>query len=138
MRICPNFYIFLNKEDYYYRLSTVTQRNSWEAWIIFMLDAVEKTSLVTNEKIDEILAQMEETFKYAKHKIKWYNKEINEAIFSQPYIKPKIIGQIISKTSRTTLTKYMNELVDNKLLRPKKIGNEVYYLNDDLLRIIEE
>ncbi len=33
---------------------------------------------------------------------------------NQPYIKPKLIGQTIGKTSRTTLTKYMNELVENK------------------------
>jgi len=131
-------YIILNKEDYYYKLSAVTQRNSWEEWILFMLDAVEKTSIITNEKINEIIAQMDATLNYAKGKIRWYNKEINEAIFSQPYIKPRIIGQIVKKRSRTTLTKYMNELVTNKILRPKKIGGEVYYLNDDLLRIIEE
>ncbi len=56
---------------------------------------------------------------------------------NQPYIKPKLIGQTIGKTSRTTLTKYMNELVENKILRQKKIRVEVYYLNDDLLRILE-
>jgi len=131
-------YIILNKEDYYYHLSAVTQRNSWEAWILFMLDAVEKTSLITNEKINEIIAQMKETLNYAKSRIKWYNKEINEAIYSQPYIKPKVIGRIVNKTSRTTLTKYMNELVEHKILRPKKIGSEVYFLNDDLIRILEE
>lgn len=130
-------YIILNKDDYYFKLSTVTQRNAWEGWIIYMLDAIEKTSLITNEKINEILQQMEETYLYAINKIKWYNKEINEVIFSQPYIKPKIIGQTIKKTSRTTITKYMNELVETKILRPKKTGSEVYYLNDDLLRIIE-
>ena len=131
-------YIILNKDDYYFKLSDVTQRNAWEEWIIYMLDAIEKTSLITNEKINDILAQMQETYKYAKNKIKWYNKDVNEVIFSQPYIKPKTIGQIIKKTSRTTLTKYMNELVENKILRPKRLGSEIYYLNDDLLRIIEE
>jgi len=131
-------YIILNKDDYYFKLSAVTQRNSWEGWIIYMLDAIEKTSMMTNEKINDILSQMEETYTYARSKIKWYSKEINEVIFSQPYIKPRVIGQTIKKTSRTTLTKYMNELVENRILRPKKIGSEVYYLNDDLLRIIEE
>ncbi len=130
-------YIILNKEDYYFKLGAVTQRNSWEAWILYMLDAIEKTSIITNERINEIIDQMELTFEYAKEKIKWYNKEINEVIFSQPYIKPKAIGNVIHKTSRTTLTKYMNDLVKNKILRPKKIGTAVYYLNDDLIRILE-
>jgi Fic family protein len=80
---------------------------------------------------------MDSTLEYAKGKIKWYNKEVNEAIFSQPYMKPNIIGKIIGKTSRTTLTKYVNELVSYNILRPKKDGVEVYYINDDLIRILE-
>ncbi len=130
-------YIIQKKEDYYYKLNTVTQRGSWEEWILFMLDAVEKTSSVTNEKINDIITQMDETLNYAKSKVKWYTKEINEAVFSQPYIKPKIIGQIVNRKSRTTLTKYMNELVENKILRAQRIRGEVYYLNDDLIRILE-
>jgi len=130
-------FIIVNKEDYYYKLGGVTQRNEWETWIEFMLEATEKTSILTNNLINEIILQMNSTLEYAKNKIKWYNKEVNEAIFSQPYIKPNIIGDIVGKTSRTTLTKYMNELVSNNILRPKKNGVEVFYINDDLLRILE-
>lgn len=130
-------FIILNKEDYYFKLGAVTQRNSWESWIEFMLEATEKTSILTNTRINEIIAQMESTLEYAKKKLKWYNKEINEAIFGQPYIKPSIIGEIIGKTSRTTLTKYMNELVEYKILTPRKDGVEVFYINDDLIRILE-
>jgi len=130
-------FIILNKEDYYFKLGAVTQRNSWESWIVYMLEATEKTSMLTNARINEILSQMDSTLEYAKGKIKWYNKEINEAIFSQPYIKPNLIGEILGKTSRTTLTKYMNELVDYKILTPRKDGLEVFYINEDLLRILE-
>jgi len=130
-------FIIVNKEDYYYKIGAVTQRSSWENWITFMLEAVEKTSVLTNTLINEILEQMESTLEYSQKRIKWYNKELNEAIFSQPYIKPQIIGKILGKTSRTTLTKYLNELVKNKILRQKKDGVEVFYINDDLLRILE-
>ena len=130
-------FIILNKEDYYFKLGSVTQRSSWESWIDFMLEATEKTSILTNTRINEILSQMDSTLEYAKAKIKWYNKEVNEAIFSQPYIKPSVIGKIIGKTSRTTITKYVNELVVNNILRPKKDGVEVFYINDDLIRILE-
>lgn len=130
-------YIIVNKEDYYFKLGAVTQRNSWEPWIEFMLEATEKTSILTNNLINEILEQMNSTLNYAKDKIKWYNKEVNETIFSQPYIKPNKLGEIIGKTSRTTLTKYINELVYYKILRPKKDGVEVFYINDDLIRILK-
>lgn len=130
-------FIIANKEDYYFKLGAVTQRNDWKSWLNFMLDTTEKTALHTNSKINEILSQMESTLEYGKENIKWYNKEINESIYSQPYIKPSLIGGVIGKTSRTTLTKYMNELVKYNILRPKKDGVEVFYINEDLIRILE-
>jgi Fic family protein len=130
-------YIIVNKADYYYRIGAVTQRQEWKGWMIFMLDAIEKTAGLTNGLIDEILIQMNSTLDYGKSKLAWYSKEVNEAIYSQPYIKQKTIGKIIGKTSRTTLTKYMNELTEHKILRQKKDGNEVFYLNDNLIRILE-
>lgn len=130
-------YIIVHKDDYYYNLGVVTQRGAWKPWILYMLDAVEKTSLLTNQLIDNILAQMDATLEYGKSIIKWYNKEVNEALFSQPYIKPKLIGDILQISSRTTLTKYVNELVKAGILTAQKDGREVFYINGDLIRILE-
>jgi Fic family protein len=130
-------YIIRNKEDYYFKLGAVTQRGEWEPWIEFMLEATELTSVHTHTKINEILNQMEASLHYGKKHLKWYSKELNELIFSQPYCKPVTIGKLLGKTSRTTLGKYMNELVKHKLLTPKKDGVEVFYVNQDLVRILE-
>lgn len=130
-------YILINKDDYYYHLNAVTQRNSWKPWILYMLDAVEKTAGLTNQLIISIISQMEATLAHGKSQIKWYNKEINETLFSQPYIKPKLIGDLLSITSRTTLTKYFNELVDAKILSSAKNGKEVFYINNDLIQILK-
>jgi Fic family protein len=129
-------FIILNKDEYYHKLGAVTQRESWHAWVAYMLDAVEQTANLTSSLTEDILNQMDQTLEYARNKVKWYNKDINEAIFSQPYIKAKTIGKILEKTSRTTLTKYVNELVEYKIIRPKRDGVEVYFINDDLLRIL--
>ena len=131
-------YIIVYKDDYYYKLGTVTQRGTWKDWVLYMLDAVEKTAGMTNTLINEILEQMESSLKYGKKHLKWYSKEVNEAIFSQPYIKPKVIKQVIGKSSRTTITKYMNELVTAGILSPIKDGSEVYYINNELIRILEQ
>jgi Fic family protein len=130
-------YIIINKDDYYYNLGTVTQRGSWKEWVLYMLDAIENTSLLTEKLIIEILSQMNATLDYGKSKLKWYNKEINEAIFSQPYLKARTIGELIERSSRTTLSKYMTDLVKTGILSPQKDGKEVYYLNDDLIRILQ-
>ncbi len=130
-------YIITNKDDYYYHLGVVTQRGSWKPWILYMLEAIEKTSLLTSQLIISILNQMDATLEHARSHIKWYNKEVNEAIFSQPYIKPKFIGNVLGVTSRTTLTKYFTELVDARILQPAKEGREVFYINGDLISILE-
>jgi Fic family protein len=130
-------YIIHNKDDYYYLLQSVTLRQTWKEWVLFMLDAVEKTSRLTSNLINEILAQMEVTLRYARKNIKWYNKELNEALFSQPYIKAKTVGTLMGKTSRTTITKYMEQLTAANILSYQKNGTEVYYLNDDLIRILQ-
>lgn len=130
-------YIIQNKEEYYYSLAAVTQRKAWKPWLIYMLTAIEQTAQHTNRVIDDIISQMTDTYNYTKSKLKWYTLEVNQAIFSQPYIKQKTIGEITGATSRTTLTKYMHQLVSLGVLSVKEDGREVYYVNDDLIRIIQ-
>ena len=129
-------FIILNKEDYYHNLGSVSQRKAWKPWVLYMLDAVEKTSILTQTLINEIIDQMNATLDYGRSHLKWYNKDINELIFSQPYLKQKMLAEVLEKSSRTTLTKYLNELTNLKILRAQKDGKEVYYLNDDLIRIL--
>lgn len=130
-------YIIENKDDYYYCLSGVTQRQAWKQWIMYMLTAVEQTALQTNQIIDDILAQMDATYEFVKQKLKWYSLELNQALFSQPYIKQKLIGEITGTKSRTTITKYMKELVQMGVLSANEDGREVFYVNNDLVRILQ-
>lgn len=130
-------YIIENKDEYYYNLGAVTHRRSWKTWILYMLTAVEQTAQHTNRLIDEIIDQMRETLDYGRAELKWYNKEINEALFTQPYIKPNVIGQILDRTSRTTLTKYMHLLTELGILSRKQDRKEVFYVNNDLVRILK-
>ena len=130
-------YIIENKDDYYYRLTAVTQRAEWKPWLMYMMKAIQYTASYSNHLIDDIILQMESTLEYGKQTLKWYNKEINDVLFTQPYIKPKLLGEILNRTSRTTLTKYMNDLMRTGILTPKQDGREVFYLNHDLIRILE-
>ncbi|MCK5313920.1 MAG: Fic family protein [Anaerolineales bacterium] len=130
-------YIIENKDDYYYRLTAVTQRAEWKPWLMYMMKAIQYTASYSNHLIDDIILQMESTLEYGKQNLKWYNKEINDVLFTQPYIKPKLLGEILNRTSRTTLTKYMNDLMRTGILTPKQDGREVFYLNHDLIRILE-
>ena len=130
-------YIIEHKDDYYYSLSAVTQQNSWGSWIEYMLEAVLQTSKQTNQMIDDIINQMNATYEFVNPKLKWYSKELNQALFSQPYIKQKTIGVATGIRSRTTLSKYVKELIQLGVLSSKDDGKEVFYINNDLLRILE-
>ena len=107
-------FIIVHKDDYYYKLGSVTQRGAWKEWILYMLEAVEKTSLLTNSLIIDIINQMNATLAVGKQELKWYNKEINEFIFSQLYLKTNAFSNLLKVNSRTTFTKYMGELISLK------------------------
>jgi Fic family protein len=130
-------YILENKDDYYHLLSGITQRRSWKPWLLFMMEAIEKTSKHTNQLIDSIIEQQEETLRFAKSKLKWYTKEFNDLLFSQPYIKQKKMGEVLEVTSRTTLVKYAEQLTKLGIVSTIYEGKEVYYANNDLMRILE-
>ncbi len=130
-------YIINYKDDYYHHLAGVTQRWAWKPWLMFMLNAVESTAQLTNQKIDEILAQMESTYQYANKTLKWYSYELNQALFSQPYMKQKLIGDITGVRSRTTLTKYVLQLIELGVISAHEDGREVFYINNDLIRILQ-
>ena len=129
-------YIIENKDYYYYNMGAVSERGAWKNWVIYMMKAVEQTSKHSNRMIDEIIDQMQATLEYGQAELKWYSKEINETLFTQPYLKPKAIGETLGRTSRTTLTKYMSELTRLKILTPKQDKKEVFYINSYLMIIL--
>ena len=54
-------YIIEHKNDYYRNLRSVTEKNLWETWILFMLKAVEQTAVFTRERIIAIRDLMSQT-----------------------------------------------------------------------------
>lgn len=137
----PNIYlskqIIATKDEYYYQLGAVRQNQDFTNWILYMLSVVEKTANNTYTLVESILNQMESTLAYGKSTFKWYNKEINEVIFTQPYSKSEHLAPYFGR-SRTTVKKYMDHLVVAKILRATQNWKESYYVNDELLTILEQ
>jgi len=52
-------YVIDHKAAYYEGLRRVTEEGAWADWVLYMLDAVEQTSLRTHQQITDILALME-------------------------------------------------------------------------------
>jgi Fic family protein len=130
-------HIIEHRSDYYSLLRGVTYEGKWEPWIIFMLDAVEKTALYTCERIVRIRDLMDETLKAAKESLpsRVYSKELVELLFRQPYIKAETVVRA-AIAERKTAADYLKELDKVGILRRQKIGRENLYLNIGLYELL--
>ena len=130
-------YIIQNKSDYYKCLREVTENGAWEPWVLFMLDAVGETSQQTLNFINEMLELKEETLNIIKklsQKLPAY--ELNELLFSFPYVKIKTLIEAKLGT-RPTVVGYLDALVNRDVLISTKIGKENYYINHKLMNLLK-
>jgi len=132
-------YILDNKDDYYSGLIGVSQRGDWKSWILFMMRAIESTSNITFNKINEIISTKDSILEYVKKDDrKFRNPEgLIELIFSQPFTKVRHLidsGIYAENTARD----YLNKLCDLQVLEKKEIEGHHYYLNLELYRILSE
>jgi Fic family protein len=131
-------YIIENKAAYYNGLNQVTEKEQWENWILFMLNALEDTALYTQQKIDAILHMMKETEKLLKQKTPdIYSKELLEIIFSQPYCKRKYLEEA-GIVKKKTAGIYLTRLEDIGLMKSIKIGKEKMYIHQQLYEVLKK
>ncbi|MBN1663092.1 MAG: Fic family protein [Deltaproteobacteria bacterium] len=131
--------IIERKNDYYKLLRQVTEKNLWEPWILFLLEAVEETAVFTRERILAIGDLMAKTMEKAKEKLpgRVYSKDLIETIFRQPYAKGQfLVDAGIAK--RQTAAEYLKELEKLKILKAIKLGKETLYLNVDLYKLLSK
>jgi Fic family protein len=129
-------YINNNKNKYYELLQSVRDDNNWEEWIIFMLDAIEKTSIHGINLIQQIKQLQQEYKTYIREYLpKIYSQDLINNIFKHPYTKIAFIINDL-QVSRITATNYLNQLVDKNILIKQKLGKENYYINSKLVNIL--
>ncbi|MBI5408771.1 MAG: Fic family protein [Nitrospirae bacterium] len=132
-------HIIENKNDYYRLLGNVTAKRDWEPWILFMLEAIEQTSIHTREKIISIRELIEETLTFAKKRLpsRVYSKELMELLFHQPYTKVQFLVDA-GIAERKTAAEYLKELEKIDVLKSKKMGKENIYLNVKLVKLLSK
>ncbi len=131
-------YIIKHKADYYRLLQEVRENESRDEWILYMLDAVEKTSLDTMQMIKAIWDLMWKTKKSLKEKLpKVYSKDLLEIIFSHPYTKIEFLVDSMWM-SRQRASRYLQELVDNWFMIVIQIKNSKYFVNVKLFELLRK
>lgn len=130
-------YIIRNKAKYYSLLQAVRDTGDWEAWIMYMLDAVEQTSQETIVLVDGIKALMMDY----KHRIragfpKLYSQDLINNLFRHPYTKIDFLVRDLN-ISRLTAAKYLDILAENGFLVKEKIWRTNYYINMPLFLLLK-
>ncbi|MDP3468370.1 MAG: Fic/DOC family N-terminal domain-containing protein [Daejeonella sp.] len=131
-------YIIEHKDDYYNLLGGVSQRGRWKEWILYILKAMEVTSNITYDKINDILATKEAIMEeVVKHKDIRRPDRLVDLIFTQPFTKVKHLEDAKLYAEKTARN-YLNKLTELGILERRSIEGGHYYLNLELYRILSE
>ncbi len=130
-------YIIKYKADYYRLLQDAREKESWEEWILFMLDGVEQTSQETIKIINIINELMQKTADEIQKQLpKIYSKDLIEILFVHPYTKIEFLTDRMN-LHRDTASKYLKELEKIEILESVKIGRNTYYINVRLYDLLK-
>ncbi|WP_018609569.1 Fic family protein [Uliginosibacterium gangwonense] len=128
-------HIVRTKGDYYCLLQTVRDQDAWEAWVLYMLEAVEQTAGQTIKTIHAIKWAL---FDY-KHRIRegyrFYSQDLINNLFTHPYTKIEFVQRDL-EVSRLTATRYLDALAEGGFVEKQKIGRSNYYINIALNQIL--
>ena len=129
-------YILTHKSDYYLGLRAVTEQGAWEPWILFMLKGIEETARETSSRVQRILSAIHETRELVRSAApRMYSRELIEVVFQNPYCKIRFLEEA-KVAKRQAASTYLQRLSALGVVRQLKIGREIYYVNDALVRIL--
>lgn len=128
-------HIIRTKSDYYRLLQDVREKDDWEAWVVYMLGAVEKTSKATIRLIQGIRSTMQDYKHRIRREFRFYSQDLINNLFFHPYTKIELVERDL-KVSRLTAAKYLNTLTEAGFLRKEKFGRSNYFINVALYSLL--
>jgi Fic family protein len=129
-------YITHHKADYYRLLQQVRETGEWEAWVLYVLDAVEATAIDSITMISGIKSLMQRYKMEIRSKLpKVYSQDLLNNLFKHPYTRIDFVTQELQVT-RITATRYLEAVADLGLLTKQKIGRDSYYINTPLFSLL--
>ena len=126
-------YIVQTKSDYYRLLQSVREQETWEEWVLYMLDAVSVTARQTLgiiQRINGLMNEMKQRLRTELPKV--YSQDLLHNLFLHPYTKIAYVQRDL-RVSRPTATGYLEQLVDKGFLIKHKAGRHNYYINEPLV-----
>jgi Fic family protein len=129
-------YIIAHKADYYRLLLDVTQNQTWEAWVIYVLRGVEETARWTTAKIAAIRQLSSLTITHVKQAAqKIYSRELVDLIFDLPYCRIQNLVEA-KLTGRQAASRYLKQLVEIGVLTEVNVGREKLFIHPKLMKLL--
>lgn len=130
-------YINQHKSAYYRLLQEVRTKGSWEEWILFILEGVEKVARQSILLIKEIKIVMQEYKSYIRSTYSFYSQDLLNNLFRHPYTKIEFLKDDL-QCNRKTASSYLNQLAEDKMniLSKLKMGRHNYYVNTKLVDLL--
>ncbi|MBV6403271.1 MAG: Fic family protein [Flavobacteriales bacterium] len=131
-------FIIRNKTEYYRLLQSVRTDGNWEPWVLYMLEAIARTAQQTIALVKDIRALMQQYKQRIRtEQPRLYSQDLLNNLFRHPYTKIDFMMRDMEVT-RLTATRYLNVLVDMKLLQKVKVGRTNFYVNEPLFELLRK
>jgi Fic family protein len=132
-------HITRSKGDYYRLLQSVREGEGWEAWVIYMLQAVAETAQTTLWLVEGIRGQMADMKQRMRAELpKLYSQELLNNLFRHPYTRIEYVQQDLDLKARQTAARYLDILAEKGFVEKRPTGRNNYYINTALVRLFFE
>ena len=139
-------YINQHKGDYYRLLQEVRDTSddavanaaSWQAWVLFMLNAVGQTAQQTVQLVNGMRELMRETkHRMRKELPKLYSQDLLNNLFYHPYTRIEFVQRDL-RITRPTATRYLRQLAQVGLVQEHSHGKHLYFINAPLVQLLAQ
>lgn len=134
-------YINRHKSDYYRQLQAVRDdapdnAAAWQAWVMFMLEAVAETAQQAVQLVGGMRDLMAETKRRMRTDLpKLYSQDLLNNLFRHPYTRIEFVQQDLGIT-RQTAARYLRQLAHIGLVQEHSQGKHIYFINTPLVQLL--
>ena len=129
-------HIIQHKAEYYHLLREVTRTDTWDGWVLFMLQGVEETAGWTVGKIAAMRRLQAHTVEHVRRTApKSYSHELVNMVFELPYCRIQNLTER-QIAGRQTASVYLKELVRIGVLEERPVGREKLFIHPKLMRLL--
>jgi Fic family protein len=129
-------FINQNKERYYALLQGIREQDTWEQWVLYMLEGVSKTARMTCRMVTAIRDAMQNYNHVIRESHpKVYSQDLINNLFFYPYTKIESLQKDLG-VSYLTARKYLEILTGDGLLQKTTIMRTSFYVNKALMDIL--